>query len=247
MPSDMQLFSDPLADLFIDERAIAAARADVGLQQSIRLRTRYIDEAVLAFAVAYPGAQVLLLGAGLDARAYRLVIDASFFEVDFPATLEYKAAKAAAAGLVSPPHRKVVPVDLANETIEQPLVAAGFDRNCPTIVVWEGVINYLTNAECEAVVAELAALVVAGSQLVADYVEISSFAGEFKARTRSISSDLGEGGEPLRSGLHDVKGTLGAAGFDVIDDEAVELLPPRYGEPLKPRKYPARIFTAVRR
>src|SRR6202022_4606887 len=98
---------------FVDALAIAAARADPNLQLVIRLRTRYIDDAVERFTAGHGRAQVLLLGAGLDARAYRLNVAASFFEVDRPETLQYKSSIIEAAGLASPVSRVPVPVDLA--------------------------------------------------------------------------------------------------------------------------------------
>jgi hypothetical protein len=80
-----------------------------------------------------------------------------------------------------------------------------------------------------------------GGQLVADYVETRSYRGTFVESTKSIAGRLRDNGEPLRHGLPDVRGTLDGAGFDVIDDEAIELLPPRYGRPVPERVYPARI------
>jgi len=245
-PESERLISDPLARLFVDERAIAAAEADVHLQQVIPLRTRYIDDAVHQFVAAHPRAQILLLGAGLDCRAYRLTLSAPIYEVDFPDTLHYKAQAAAKAGLPEPENRIPVPVDMAHVAVPAPLEAAGFDRSRPTLVVWEGVVNYLTNDQAEAVVQQLGDLLAVGSMLVCDYVENSWFNENFQTSTETLKANLRTGGEPLKSGLHDVKATLSANGFDMIDDEAVELLPPRYGRPTKPRFYPARIFTAVK-
>ena len=171
---------------------------------------------------------------------------ATVFEVDFPATLDYKAD--ALAGVEPLARRIAVPVDLAEDGFVEPLVEAGFDRRAPTIVVWEGVSMYLDPQTADDVVAQMSEAVPPGSQLVADYAEMSWFRGsDFERTTRSISTDLRRGGEPLRAGLDDVHATLEQHGFDVIDDEATEDLRPRYGlEPL-PRHYPTRMLTAQRR
>lgn len=244
-----RLIDDPFARLLVDEAAVAAARADLALQNVIRLRTRYIDDAISSFAAAAPQparAQVVLLGAGLDARAFRMDVDAAFFEVDFPATLAHKE-QALAAFPPSVPRRSV-PVDLAADGFVEPLLAAGFDQQRPTIVVWEGVINYLDAATAEAVVAQLSVLLAEGGQVVADYVEMAWFrGGAFERSTEAISRQLRAGGEPLRAGLADIHATLDTHGFDILDDEAVELLRPRYGLEAGKRHYPARILTAVRR
>jgi methyltransferase (TIGR00027 family) len=246
-PAPERLFDDPFARLVVDDAAIAAARADEPLQNVIRLRTRYIDDAVRAFACAHEGRgpQVLLLGAGLDARAYRMNVGADFFEVDLPATLAFKAE--ALAGAPPKSVRIAVPVDLATTSFVAPLITSGFDPACPTIVVWEGVINYLATETAESVVEQIAGLVSPDSQLVADYVEMAWFKGaDFERSTSAINEKLREGGEPLRGGLRDARGTLDRCGFEVVDDEALELLRPRYGLPPRERHYPARVFTAVR-
>ncbi|MDO8361956.1 MAG: SAM-dependent methyltransferase [Actinomycetota bacterium] len=248
LPESERLIDDPFAARVVDERATAAARNDVALQNVIRLRTRYIDDAVRSFVQAHPAGrpQVLLLGAGLDARAFRMTVAADFYEIDFPTTLELKAELLAGVQPLSP--RTLVPVDMATTSFVQPLLAAGFDPARPTIVVWEGVINYLSAAAAEAVVAQVGGLLAPGGQLVADYVEMAWFRGaDFERSTQQVSQQLSEGGEPLRAGLPDAHGTLRAAGFDVVDDEAVELLSARYGATSHPRHYPARMFTAVRR
>ena len=248
LPEPERLIDDPYAHLVVDDVALAAARADEPLQNVIRLRTRYIDDAIRAFVACQipPRPQVLLLGAGFDARAFRMDVDADFFEVDFPATL---ALKAEALSGVEPKVRRVaVPVDLAAAGFVDPLIGAGFDQERSTIVVCEGVINYLDAATAESVVEQVARLLSPGGQLVADYVEMTWFkGGDFERPTGAISKRLRDGGEPLRDGLPDIHGTLDRHGFDVIDDEALELLPPRYGLEPRERHYPARMVTTVRR
>jgi methyltransferase (TIGR00027 family) len=247
-PADERLIDDPFAHLVVDDAAVEAARADPDLQNVIRLRTRYIDDAVVTFVIAHlvDRPQVLLLGAGLDARAYRMHVTASFFEVDFPATLEYKAE---ALAEVDPLARRVaVPVDLANEGFVEPLLAAGFDRVAATIIVWEGVSMYLDPDTAEGVVAQMADAVPPGSQVVADYAEMSWFKGsDFERATEPIAKDLSRGGEPLKAGLRDVHRTFLHHGFDLVDDVATEDLRRRYGLDPLPRHYPARMLTAQRR
>jgi methyltransferase (TIGR00027 family) len=173
-------------------------------------------------------------------------VTADFFEVDFPATLELKARVLSDAKPRSP--RILVPVDLSVMSFVEPLVAAGFDPARPTIVVWEGVVNYLDAATAESVVDQVAEILAPGGQFVADYVEMAWFKGtKLERSTETIAKNLQAGGEPLRAGLPDARGTLNRAGFEIIDDEAIESLRPRYGLTAIERHYPARIFTAVRR
>jgi methyltransferase (TIGR00027 family) len=247
LPESERLISDPFARHFVDERALEAARADHALQRVIRLRTRYIDECVRVMFASNANTQVLLLGAGMDARPLRLDLDVPFFEVDLPDTLAYK--QRVFDRLTDRPscRRTTVGVDLGNAKLRPPLLSAGFDAQRPTLVIWEGVINYLDEAAATATLNELGALLAPDSLLVADYVEMSWYDEGFRKRTKSVAGVLERGGERLRGGIENMRGALDQAGFDVIDDEAIELLPSRYGATEHPRHYPARILTARKR
>lgn len=71
----------------------ATARATMNLSRHMALRTRAIDDVVVSEALA-GSRQLVLLGAGFDARAWRLdaLSDVTVFEVDHPATQAEKRA-----------------------------------------------------------------------------------------------------------------------------------------------------------
>ena len=167
-----RLCHDPYARLFVDDHAVVFARRNPGLARVIQLRTRYIDDAITAFASDHTQAQVVLLGAGNDARALRLDIDARFFEIDMPATLAHKAAVLDSSGVEMTVNRTALPVDLTTSRFVEPLIAAGFDVSASTIVVWEGVTNYLDEPALESTLAQIAEIVRRGGQLVVDYVRV---------------------------------------------------------------------------
>jgi len=240
------LCSDPFARLFVDDEALDAARANNQLQRVVWLRTRYIDDAVVTFTERHRDAQVLLLGAGLDMRAFRMSLPCSFFEVDTASTLAFKDGVLEMAGIDSTGRRATVPLELGVDRLGPALCAAGFDPHRATIVIWEGVVNYLDNDACEATLLEIGQIVPPDSLVLADYVESAWYSDDFVAATRPLARALGDGGERLQSGLTNVKRSLSAAGFEMIDDEAVELLASRYAMPVRPRFYPSRIFTARR-
>jgi O-methyltransferase involved in polyketide biosynthesis len=110
------------------------------------------------------------------------------------------------------------------------------------------VVFYLSETAAIGVINDLASVLAPGSELVFDYSDRPKQSGfDAKANTEKIAVSLSEGGEPLRNGLSDALGTLGAAGFDVLDDGPVEELGPRYGLAPFERVYPARILHARRR
>ncbi|GAA1983811.1 class I SAM-dependent methyltransferase [Kitasatospora viridis] len=110
------------------------------------LRTRVLDD----FLVRSAGAgirQVVLLGAGLDTRAFRLDWPAgcTVFEIDREAVLAFKHR--VLGGLAAAPTalRVPVPVDLREDWVGA-LTAAGFERSAPTVWLAEGLLFYLPSA-----------------------------------------------------------------------------------------------------
>jgi methyltransferase (TIGR00027 family) len=129
-------------------------------------RTVSIDEAIRSHAAR----QLVLLGAGLDARAWRMVelAPATVFEVDHPASQQDKLRR---IGGRAPTAGRVVwvAVDLASERLGPALEDAGFDRQAATTWVWEGVVPYLSADEVRATAAQVAALSAPGSRIVVSY------------------------------------------------------------------------------
>ncbi|GAA1876766.1 class I SAM-dependent methyltransferase [Asanoa iriomotensis] len=127
-------------------------------------RTVAIDDAVRA----RPLPQVVILGAGLDGRAWRMpeLAGTAVFEVDQPASQADKRARAAALTGAPPAY---VPVDFRTDDLSAKLAAAGHAGDRPTTWIWEGVVPYLTPAEVEATVGALAACSAPGSRLVVNF------------------------------------------------------------------------------
>ena len=99
------------------------------------MRTRFIDD----FLTSDPQtAQTVILGAGLDTRAYRLTWPdgARVIEIDHANVLEFKAG--VMAGLSAEPECELITVatDLS-QPWREPLLAAGFDPQQPA-TCWRG-------------------------------------------------------------------------------------------------------------
>ena len=146
---------DGMAPRLAYEMARAAAEAVVP-------RTVAIDDAVRA----HPTPQLVILGAGLDGRAWRLPAPA-VFEVDQPASQADKRDRAKALPADQAPH--YVPVDFGHDDLGAALRAAGHDATVPTTWIWEGVVPYLTPAEVTATAAAVAACSAPGSRLIVNY------------------------------------------------------------------------------
>lgn len=136
-----------------------------GVWAGIACRKHYIDD-VLSDALQAGAEFVVVLGTGLDTRAYRLVPDSGIpvFEVDFPANVESKRKR-------MPPSHAVtlVPIDFETEDLEAILAVYGYLAGAKTLFVWEGVTQYLTEAAVRRTF-DMLAKAGSGSRLVFTYV-----------------------------------------------------------------------------
>ncbi|QKW18398.1 class I SAM-dependent methyltransferase [Kitasatospora sp. NA04385] len=147
------------------------------------------------------GRQLVILGAGLDTRAWRLaeLARTDVWEVDHPASQQDKRARLAAAE-ARPTARAVhfTAVDFAVDDLSAALDAAGHDPAAPTTWLWEGVIPYLTRAQVAVTLAALAARTAPGSTLVLNYQSPSAKAAAGRLLTRLLGNSV-TAGEPWRS------------------------------------------------
>jgi methyltransferase (TIGR00027 family) len=114
--------------------------------------------------------QVVILGAGLDGRAWRMreLSTSLVFEVDHPDSQLQKIARVAALRREAREVR-FVPVDFSRGDLAHALETAGHDPQMPTIWLWEGVVMYLTRDEIEATLRTVRDRSAAGSRLVVAY------------------------------------------------------------------------------
>jgi methyltransferase (TIGR00027 family) len=140
----------------------------VGLRAFLVARSRYAEDN-LAHAVARGVAQYVLLGAGLDTFAHRSPYPRlRVFEVDHPATQEWKRDLLRDGDLPTPENLTYTAVDFERESLAERLEATGFDRGAPAFFAWLGVVPYLTLAAFRSTVAFIGSLPT-GTGLVLDY------------------------------------------------------------------------------
>ncbi len=140
-----------------------------GMTQHYLFRKRWIERHVSA-GLDRGVAQVILLGAGLDTLAFRMAKQrpgARFLEIDLPATQRAKLAILRREGFALPGNCRFEETDL----IKTPVAAAlGADSSCdavaPTIVVLEGVLMYLKQADVKRLLSELGSLFTGSLQIV---------------------------------------------------------------------------------
>jgi methyltransferase (TIGR00027 family) len=162
------------------------------------VRSRYAEDR-LAAAVANGVEQYVILGAGLDTFAYRNPFrQLRIFEVDFPATQEWKRGLLGSSSIAVAANLTFVPLDFEHMTLTAGLNAAGFDATRPAFFGWLGVVPYLTLPAFRATVETIAGLP-SGSAVSFDY-GISPHALNLVHRLtlRALARRVAKAGEPFR-------------------------------------------------
>ena len=193
-------------------------------ERLIAPRTVEIDDALRGMP---PGHQLVIVGAGLDGRAYRMshLSESVVFEVDHPASQGLKRERAAH---LAPCCKEVryVPLDFSadgrsspghgadsGETLSGALARAGHSPAIATAWLFEGVITYLRLHEVEGAIAAMASRSAPGSAIMATYNRQNWV-------RRLFSRVTAHAGEPHRVSFAPaaMARLLGRYGFGVVSD-----------------------------
>jgi methyltransferase (TIGR00027 family) len=152
-----------------------------GVMGFLAVRDRHIDEYLKA-QIAEGISQLVILGAGLDARAYRFdeLKQIKVFEVDHPATQQAKLDKLKQIFGHIPTHVTYVDIDFNTQSPEVRLRECGYDETLKTLFIWQGVTQYLTPEAVDGTLAFIAHYSGAGSSVIFDYMYSSLLDGTVK-------------------------------------------------------------------
>lgn len=234
-PEGERLLYDPYARQFIPDalywmikvfdRLGWAERKGPGVMGFLIARDRYIDD-VLRAQLDEGIDQLVILGAGFDARAYRfeaLKQGVRVFEVDHPASQEVKLRRLRRILRALPDHLTYVGVDFTTQSLAERLPAEGYDPRLKTFFIWQGVTQYLTADAVDDTLSFVATHSGPGSAIVFDFVEPQVLAEHTEhGEVRRMRRFRWMSGETLTFGiaLDQVTGFLEKRGFG--DVEAVD-------------------------
>jgi methyltransferase (TIGR00027 family) len=198
--------------------------------RGVHIRTRHIDE-VLGDSLTAGIEQIVVLGAGLDSRAYRF--DAlrrmRVFELDLPQTQEYKKGRVREVLGSLPGHVSYVPIDFTTQDLAAVLDGAGYDASKKALFIWEGVSMYIPEAAVDATLRAVTRKGASGSRIVFDYFLRSALDSPASA-LRDVSKIVAKVGEPFLFGVagEDGKAFVTARGLRVLSDFGSAELGKRY-------------------
>lgn len=161
-------------------------------------RSRFVEDQ-LAAAVARGVIQYVVLGAGLDAFAWRNPFPAlRVFEVDFPATQKWKRGLLNEAGLAQPANLTFIPLDFEHKTLAAGLIESGFDLGRPTFFGWLGVVPYLTHEAFRSTLSDIARMP-PGSGVGFDYALSPEVLTPMqRAALKALAERVASAGEPFK-------------------------------------------------
>lgn len=200
-----------------------------GVQGFLAARERYIDD-VLQTSLDEKIDQLVILGAGYDARAYRfegLKKDVKVFEVDHPATQMDKLKRLKRIFGQVPGHVTYVSIDFNTQSLHRRLVENGYDPQLKTLFIWQGVTYYLTPEAVDDTLNWINENSGEGSRVVFDYIDRSVLDGSQKhPEVNGMHQYRGLTGEGLTFGIPNgtIQSFLTNRGFSqVINASAADL------------------------
>lgn len=179
----------------------------------VALRTRYLDEQIRHWTQRFD--QVVILGAGLDTRAARLAQpNVDFYEVDHPATQAMKKEKLEALAGYPVELATYTPCDFEKQDFLDQLSETGFQLDRPAVIVWEGVVPYLTEDTVRATLNRIASGCHPDTVVLFDYLMRRMAEGvDLPENDRRVRNIVDSVGEPLRFGLNEPVKLLYEEGF----------------------------------
>jgi methyltransferase (TIGR00027 family) len=175
------LFRDELSALLAGPEGLewlAAAEADPRSNYHrdsfpyLEVRTRFFDDWALASVEKSKSRQLVILGAGMDTRAFRLKWPRSMriWELDSPELFSLKEGRLRSRRLSLDVDRITVSADLTSKGWVAQLVKKGFEKETPTVWLAEGLFQYLSASDVAQILTSASSVSCGGSRFGAEII-----------------------------------------------------------------------------
>jgi methyltransferase (TIGR00027 family) len=238
-----KILDDPISPLLIDLKSETTkaylARVE-SMTRSVKsplravfiMRSRYTEDC-LAELLVRGVRQYVILGAGLDTFAYRQPSWASslrIYEVDHPASQEWKRERLQVAKVKIPENLTFAPTDFEISSLRGGLSTAGFDFRAPSFFSLLGVTQYLTLEATESIF-ELVQSLPQGTEIVFEFIVPDDLMPANQAGViAKITSFVAERGEPWLTRLRpaELESRLTILGFSQVIHLSPQVANERY-------------------
>jgi methyltransferase (TIGR00027 family) len=248
-PPGRRLVDDDLAALFLPRALrwlVAATRwtparrlmirgsefTGPGLWANLACRKRFIADKLRDALEGIDA--VVILGAGLDTRAYLLTrqVRIPVFEVDLPVNIARKAETVRRVLGGPPLSVRLVALDLERDDLLTSLAEHGYHTEYRAFFICEGVTQYLSEDTVRRTLEGLRAAA-PGSRLVFTYVRQDFIDGKNLYGTRTLYRNVRQRKQLWRFGLEpdDVAAFVGEYGWRLVEQAGPDELCERYVEP----------------
>jgi methyltransferase (TIGR00027 family) len=255
-PPARRLVDDDLAELFLPRPLrwlVAATRWEPvrrlmirgseftgpGLWVNMACRKRFIDDKIKEARADIDA--VVILGAGLDTRAYRLTrqVRMPVFEVDLPVNIARKANTVRRVLGEAPLSVRLVALDFERDDLLTSLAEHGYHTDYRAFFVCEGLTQYLTEEGVRRTLEGLRATA-PGSRLVFTYVRRDFIDGRNRYGTRTLYRTTRQRRQLWQFGLEpdEVAEFIAEYGWRLVEQDGPDEFLQRYVEPTG-RKLPA--------
>jgi len=220
-----RILSDPYACLILGETpeglASALAREPNSAVSRTYMATRSrIGEDWLDAAYRRGVRQAVILGAGFDTFGLRNPYpDLAVFEVDHPATQNWKRQRLAEANVKIPASLAFVPIDLSTDDLVAGFGGSAFRPDEPAFFLWLGVVPYLSRDDVFKTLAAIASI--PGAEVAFDYSEpVQNYPLEIRASIEEMGRKVAALGEPWLSTFDpdQLCADLRELGYDEVED-----------------------------
>jgi methyltransferase (TIGR00027 family) len=226
-----KILDDPIAPLLLDLES-DGNKAFIARVESITrpvsspfravfiMRSRFAEDC-LAESLVRGVLQYVILGAGLDTFAYRQPPWAGslrIYEVDHPASQEWKRERLEVANVKVPENLIFAPIDFETTSLREGLSASGFDFRLPSCFSLLGVTQYLRAQAIESIF-RLAQSLLSGSEIVFEIIVPDDLMPTNEAAVfAAIAAVAAERGEPWLTRLRpeEVTSMLLTLGFSKV-------------------------------
>jgi len=165
-------------------------------------RARYAEDKLFD-ALRQGVGQYVVLGAGLDTFAFRhseVMEDLKVFEIDYPATQEFKRLRINELGWKYPINLHLIPADFNQDNLSEALARSTYSQEDLSFFNWLGVTYYLPRDVVFAILQTISETAPAGSRIVFDYLDTDLLIPEKSAqRSQEILMMAEQAGERIKS------------------------------------------------